>query len=134
MKFNKNRILSLTLTIGFFLCVLFSQAQIPKDIITGLENGNAKLLAGYFNKNVELVILENDNLYSKAQAQQIVGNFFKDHTPEEKGFSVIHSGGKEGNKYFIGTLKTNKGNFRVTFLLKTSNKKDYIHQLRIENQ
>jgi hypothetical protein len=61
-----------------------------------------------------------------------VNNFFSSHSP--KSFSVIHQGGKEGAQYVIGNLDTQKGTFRVYFLLKKNNGKDYIHQLRIEKQ
>lgn len=107
-------------------------AQIPDDIILSLKSGNAKVLAGYFNQNVELVILENDNVYSKAQAEQIVTSFFVRYQPER--FQVIHQGGKEGAQYVIGNLTTKQGVFRVYFLLKKSTGKDIIHQLRIEKQ
>jgi len=86
----------------------------------------------YFNQNVELVVLENDNVYSKAQAQQIVNKFFSSNPPES--FTVIHQGGKEGAQYVIGNLVTGKGTYRVYFLLKKNGGKDYIHQLRIEAQ
>jgi len=128
-----NRIL---ITILFFFSLLFStgnvSGQIPDDIILGLKSGNAKVLAGYFNENVELAVLDNDNVYSKSQAKQIVDNFFNTFTPES--FTLIHQGGKEGAKYVIGQLKTNNGIFRVSFLLKQRGEKDYIHQLRIEKQ
>jgi hypothetical protein len=79
-----------------------------------------------------MVVLENDNVYSKAQAQQIVSKFFSSNPPEN--FTIIHQGGKEGAQYVIGNLITSKGTFRVYFLLKKSSGKDYIHQLRIEEQ
>lgn len=130
--------------ISVFLFLLFTaitvsaftfQEKIPNDIIVSLETGNAKLLSRYFNQNVELVVLDNDNVYSKAQAQQIVNNFFSSFSPiEDKAFSVIHDGGKADAKYVIGKLKTEKGSFRVYFLLKKNGGKDYIHQLRIEKQ
>ena len=111
---------------------IFGQSQVPDEIILSLKSGNARVLSGYFNQNVELVVLDSDNVYSKAQAQQIVGNFFSTNSPES--FSVIHQGGKEGAKYVIGKLGTENGMFRVYFLLKKSDGKDYIHQLRIEKQ
>jgi hypothetical protein len=109
-----------------------SKSQIPDQIILSLKTGNARALSDYFNQNVELVVLDNDNVYSKAQAQQIVNNFFSNNEPE--GFNVIHQGGKEGAKYVIGNLVTKNGKFRVYFLLKQNQGKDYIHQLRIEKQ
>ncbi len=122
---------------GVFLFFAFSSGsqmvgQIPDDIILGLKTGNAKVLSSYFNQNVELAILENDNVYSKAQAEQIVSNFFNRYKPEK--FTVIHQGGKEGARYVIGNLSTSQENFRVYFLLKKTTGKDIIHQLRIEKQ
>jgi hypothetical protein len=122
------------LTFGLILSSFNSDAQIPDEIILSLETGNSKILSNYFNKNVELVVLENDNVYSKAQAKQIVNNFFNSHTPEPQGFSILHQGGKEGAKYVIGNLITNNGSFRIYFLLKKNDGKEYIHQLRIEKK
>ena len=82
-----------------------------------------------------MVVLDNDNVYSKAQAQQIVSNFFSNFTPvQENAFNIIHDSGKADAKYVIGKLKTEKGDFRVYFLLKKNSGKEYIHQLRIEKQ
>ena len=117
---------------GFFILHISVSAQVPDEIIISLKNGNSRVLAGYFNQNVELVVLENDNVYSKAQAKQIVNNFFSTHIPQD--FSIVHQGGKEGARYVIGNLTTTNGSFRVYFLLKKDNEKAYIHQLRIEKK
>lgn len=130
-QYNKIMFFILLLS-GFMILPTPMQAQIPDEIITSLKNGDSKTLSEYFNQNVELVVLENDNVYSKAQAQQIVSKFFSNNTPES--FNVIHQGGKEGAKYVIGNLKTNNGSFRIYFLLKSNDEKNYIHQLRIEKQ
>ena len=117
--------------ISLLLVAVHSSAQIPEEIVLSLNSGNSKILSRYFNQNVELVVLENDNVYSKAQAQQIVANFFSSYPPES--FTIAFDGGKEGAKYVIGNLKTKNGNFRVYLLLKKNEGKDYIHQLRIES-
>jgi len=109
-------------------------AQIPDDLVLSFKFGNDKTLSGYFNQNIELVVPGHDDVFSKSQAQQLVARFFKENMPES--FSIIHQGssGNEGARYAIGTLVTAKGNFRVYFLLKTTNNKAVIHQLRIEKQ
>ena len=121
---------------GMFFSTFFSEAQIPNDITTGFEMGNAKMLSGYFNQNVYLVVLDNNNVYSKAQAQQIVNDFFSVYTPNpKKKFTIIHESGKEEAKSVIGSIETTKGEvFRIYFLLKEDEGKKYIHQLRIEKQ
>ena len=73
--FNKSVVLPLILLLFSLLAVSQVFAQIPDEIILSLKSGNAKVLATYFNQNVELVIPEHDNVYSKAQAEQIVPIF-----------------------------------------------------------
>lgn len=123
---------TLIFTLAFVFAGLQLFAQIPDEVVLSLKTGNASTLSSYFNQNIEMVVLEQDDVYSKAQAQQIVTNFFSQH--KAQGFSIIHQGGKEGAKYAIGNLTTNQGTFRVYFLLKNDGEKAYIHQLRIEKQ
>ncbi|MFV0378328.1 MAG: DUF4783 domain-containing protein [Mangrovibacterium sp.] len=111
---------------------LWVSAQIPDDLVASLRSGNAAALSGYFNQNIELFVLDQDDVYSRAQAQQIVSNFFEQY--KATGFSIIHQSGKEEMKYAIGNLTTNKGSFRVSFLVKNDGGKPVIHQLRIEKQ
>jgi hypothetical protein len=132
MSTIKKSVTALFFIFGFLLFSNPLQAQVPDGIIQSLKTGDSKTLAEYFNQNVELVVLENDNVYSKAQAQQIVGKFFSSNPPES--FNIIHQGGKEGAQYVIGNLNTSKGSYRVYFLLKKNSGKDFIHQLRIEAQ
>lgn len=117
---------------GFFLLSWQANGQIPEEIIQSLKTGNAKVLSTYFNQNVELVVPDSDNVYSKAQAQLIVNEFFSNYPPQT--FVVKHHSGKEGSQYVIGNLVTKNSAFRVYFLLKKDDGKDFIHQLRIEKQ
>lgn len=132
MSTIKKITLSILFIAGFIVLSNQLKAQVPDEILQSLKTGNSKTLSEYFNQNVEMVVLENDNVYSKAQAQQIVNKFFSGNPPES--FNIIHQGGKEGAQYVIGNLVTSKGTFRVYFLLKKNSGKDYIHQLRIEEQ
>ncbi len=132
MSTIKKIVLTLLFFSGFIIFSNQLKAQVPDEIIQSLISGDSKTLSEYFNQNVEMVVLENDNVYSKAQAQQIISKFFGSNPPQS--FSVIHQGGKEGAQYVIGNLVTSKGSFRVYFLLKKNAGKDYIHQLRIEVQ
>ncbi|MFZ5430533.1 MAG: DUF4783 domain-containing protein [Bacteroidota bacterium] len=133
MKPVKKYVLLPILTI-FLISVTSGRAlsQIPDEVVLSLQTGNAKVLASYFNQNVELVILDNDNIYSKAQAEQIVSNFFSRYPPTR--FTEKHNRGKEGVHYVIGDLVTRQETFRVYFLMKKTGGKDIIHQLRIEKQ
>ena len=62
---------------------------IPQDnpeIINAIITGNASSLAKNFNNSIDLLIPGNEGTYSKAQAEIIIGNFFKANPP--KSFAV----------------------------------------------
>lgn len=105
---------------------------VPEIIINAIKTGNAKELAKFFNQNIELVILTEENVYSKTQAELIIKDFFSKNIPSD--FTVLHQGGKEGAQYAIGSVKTSTGNFRIYFLLKFKNDQPFIHQLKIEKE
>lgn len=108
------------------------ETGVPEVIISAIKTGNAKELAKFFNQNVELILFNEENVYSKAQAELILKDFFSKNIPSD--FTVLHQGGKDGAKYAIGSVKTSTGNFRVYFLLKIKSDQPYIHQLRIEKE
>lgn len=129
---KQNLVKKLMVIVVVVLSSLGLSAQIPDDLVASLRNGNAAALSDYFNQNIELFVLDQDDVYSRAQAQQIVSNFFEQY--KATGFSIIHQSGKEDMKYAIGNLSTNKGSFRVSFLVKNDGGRPVIHQLRIEKQ
>lgn len=104
--------------------------EIPIEIFDALKKGDSEKLSTYLNENVELVILDNENVYSRTQATLILADFFKKHKPEN--FVLLHQGGTDGSLFAIGNLSTSSDIFRVYFLLKKINSKYHIHQLRIE--
>lgn len=107
-------------------------AQRFDGIVNAIKTGNASALAANFNSNVEITISGNGNSYSKAQAEQVVKNFFAQHQP--KSFSVAHEGtSPEGSKYFIGTLTTSAGTFRVYVYAKAGGGTLSVQELRFEN-
>ncbi|MDA3817813.1 MAG: DUF4783 domain-containing protein [Prolixibacteraceae bacterium] len=128
------RIKNIVLLIMFLFSVsisVFGQ-KVPENVLMGLKTGNAQELSKNFSDNIELVVLDNDNVYSKAHAQQIVADFFKDYPPQD--FTLIHQGGKEEASYAIGNLHVENEKFRVYFLIKTNNGQSLVYQLRIERQ
>lgn len=122
----------LIMLLGFVAINTNAQTQVPDDIIVSLRTGNASGLAKYFSPNVELVVLDNENVYSKAHAEQILTDFFKKNPPQK--FTIIHQGGKDDYYFVIGNLQVNSNKFRVYFLIKNKNNMPNIHQLRIEKE
>lgn len=103
--------------------------QIPGQIITGLKSGDARMVASFFNDNVELVILDKENVCSKEQGEMILSNFFSKNKPVD--FKLTHQGGSD-SVYGIGKMQTAGTNFRIYFMLKSFENKPLIVQLRIE--
>ena len=106
------------------------QVKIPAGISMAFKAGNASSLAEYLNSTVEILLLDKEDFYSKNVAENILSDFFsKYHTRE---FTIRHQGAKNDAQYAIANLTTDKGNFRVYFLLKKVNNTPLIHQIRIE--
>ena len=79
---------------------------VPEGISNAFKTGNSEVLADYFSNNVELVVLDKEDVYSKNQAEIVVKNFFSSHRPYK--FVILHQGGRESSKYAIGNLMTSK--------------------------
>ncbi len=132
MTFRKIRLVLLFQLICFVPSLSAQPETFPEAIVLAFRAGNAEELTKHFYSNIELIILENENVYSKTQAEQILRKFFTDHRPSS--FNIIHEGGKETSRYAIGSLSTSSGNFRVSFLIKNQEGIPLIHQLRIEKE
>ena len=124
----------MALLFAFLFPLLGLQAQdtVKDQVVAAMKAGNSKDLAVLFIPNIDLTVLDAADVYSKAQAEQILRKFFNEHVPVD--LVIEHSGvSKFGDKYFIGILRTRSGYFRVTFFLKKSGETFEVKQLRIEN-
>jgi hypothetical protein len=123
-------------TIKLFListCLFFGfpqleaqSVEVPSEIISALNSGNAGQLSNYLNANVELFIESKNDLFSKQQSTEIIADFFRRN--HVTGFQLLHKGNKDAASFAIGTLKTSTGSFRLYVLTR----KNEIQQLRIE--
>ena len=118
----------------FVFCSLASsaqeQAKIPGGISIAIKAGNAAELSKYMNSTIELLLLDKEDFYKKNVAETILKEFFAEY--QTKDFTIRHQGAKNDAQYAIGNLKTEKGDFRVYFLLKKVDQELLIHQIRIE--
>ena len=125
---------SLLSIVVMMLCITFLQAQdqtkIPEGIFLSLKAGNASDLSKYMNSTVQLLLLKKEDFYKKNVAEKIFKDFFDEY--KTKDFVLSHQGGINDAQYAIGNLKTEKGNFRVYFLLKKVDQELLIHLIRIE--
>ena len=106
------------------------QAKIPGGISIAIKAGNAAELSKYMNSTVELLLLDKEDFYKKNVAETILKDFFAAYQTTD--FTIRHQGAKNDAQYAIGNLKTEKGDFRVYFLLKKVDEDLLIHQIRIE--
>jgi hypothetical protein len=110
---------------------LHAQDAVRDRVVAAMKTGNSKELAAHFIPNIDLTVKETSDVYSKAQAEQILRKFFNDHPPVD--MVIEHSGvSKFGDQYFIGILRTRNAYFRVTFFLKRGEGDHQVKQLRIE--
>lgn len=128
MKYKKIIIIGL-------LCTCISAAQVdaldlPNEIVKALENGDAKTISKYFNSSIELIFSQSQGVYGKAQAEQILKNFFDNNGTGGFKYKHLHTVSKDNTQYnYIGQLYTSKGTYRIYIYIKNQ----YIHQMRMEN-
>jgi hypothetical protein len=125
----------LKLVMLFLACVLQALAvDIYDDISSAIRSGDAKQVASYFGNSVDLTLINQEDVYSKAQAELLVKDFFSRNSP--KTFAIVHKGSsREGTLFAIGSLVTSSGKtFRTSFTLKMMQGKYIIQELRFEPQ
>ena len=95
-----------------------ASADIFDDIANSLRSGDAKSISHFFGNTIDLTIIDQEEVYSKVQAEQILRDFFTKNTP--RSFTLIHKGeSKEGARYAIGSMVTAQGvTYRTYFYLK----------------
>jgi hypothetical protein len=106
------------------------QARIPAGISVAFKAGNAAELSKYLNPTVELLLPEKEDFYKKNVAEAILKDFFSTHPT--KDFVIRYQGVKNDVQYAIGNLNTEKGDFRVYFLMKKVDQELLIHLIRID--
>jgi hypothetical protein len=106
------------------------QAKIPSGIPLAFRSGNAAELSKYLNSTVQILLLGKEDFYKKNVAETILKDYFDEYRTRD--FVIKHQGGTSDAQYAIGNLKTDKGDFRVYFLLKKVGSELLIHQIRIE--
>ena len=110
--------------------VVAQSSEVSSEIISALDKGDAAKLSAYLNANVELVVGNKNDVFSKQQATGIITDFFR--TNKVSSFQLLHKGNKEATSFAIGEIKTNTGNYRVFVLTRKSGNQTVIQQLRIE--
>jgi hypothetical protein len=124
-----------------YLMVLFvhfsSFGSIQGDIIDTLsghfKNAHSKEIASHFSSSIDLIIIDEEDVYSKAQAEQILKSFFTKYVPVKS--TVIHRLNTNPNyRYGALSLVTKSETLRVSITMKKSGNTFLITELRIETE
>jgi len=119
----------------FLLCVAFaSKVDLISEISAAFRAGDAKSVSNHLGSHVDLTVSGKQEMYSKAQAEQVLRNFFSKHPP--KMFSIKSKSADNASKpYGIGSYVDTSGQkYRVYFLIKRIGNQSFISQLSIEHE
>lgn len=121
-------------TLLFLSATLFSFAVLVgiDDVIAAIKSGNATQVSKYFDNTVDITLPEKSNTYSKSQAEVILRDFFSNNSV--KGFQILHKGNNGGSEYCIGKLTTSNASYRTTIFMKQKGDKQFLQEIRFENQ
>jgi hypothetical protein len=130
------RKIMLGLTIAVLTGNLISVAAVSDlfdELVPYIRNGNAKEVAKNFNSTIDFATPEHADLYSKAQAELLLRDFFKKYPA--KNYSIQHRGASaQGARYVVGRYEYAKGVLRVYILTKEQSGQELIQELHFENE
>lgn len=133
MNLNKSFFTLVFVVFSFFV----ANAQTQKDVISQVREtikaGSAKELSRFLNQNVDVMIDEQLQTYSKPQAEFVLRDFFKAHPPSE--FNIIHQGSSKGGQPFaIGLYKSGSETYRVFMKIKNEGNQQLVHEIRFSKE
>lgn len=106
----------------------FAQGDVIDQVKETIKAGSAKELSKYLNQTVDVTLEGTVQSYSKAQAEFVFRDFFKQHPPSE--FSIIHQGSSKGGQPFaIGQFKSGSETYRVFMKIKAINSQQLVHEI-----
>ena len=119
--------------IFIIIALIVGNSPISTELSEAFKKGDSVTISNHFGESVDLNIPNNEGVYSRTQAKLILKTFFLKNKPSD--FKIVHNGDSKNNSHYsIGSLKTNKGSYRVYILYKSSqDNKDVISELRIES-
>ena len=130
--FMKSLLLFVVLFFHFPAYIAY-QGDIIDDLNAQVKTANSKDIASNFSPTVDLIIIDEEDVYSKAQAEQILKSFFSKYIPVKS--TVIHRLNTNPNfRYGALSLVTKNGSFRVSITLKKNGNVFFITELKIETE
>jgi hypothetical protein len=128
MKLNRYLLSIVFIVSSFQSIVLFAQADVISQVKETIKAGSAKELSRFLNQTVDVTLNDGPKSYSKAQAEFVFRDFFKQHPPLE--FNIIHQGTSKGGQTFgIGQYKSGTETYRVYMKIKAVDNQQLVHEI-----
>ena len=125
----KKRVIFLVAGLFLGMSVLMAQG-VPEGVVGAFRKGNSQELSKYLGDKVDLTIVDKSASADKRKTGEAMAAFFSAH--KVSGFQVHHQGKRDESGFFVGTLTTASGNFRVNCFFRKVQNKSVIHQIRID--
>lgn len=117
--------------LGLWVGIASLMAQdVPVGVVVAFKKGSSQELNRYLGEKVDLVILSKPSQVDKMAAEGAMSDFFTNNRVSR--FDVNHQGKRGDSSFFVGTMETPNGNFRVNCFFKREHNRYYIHQIRID--
>jgi hypothetical protein len=111
----------------------YAQTDVIGQVKETIKAGSAKELSKYLYQTIDVTIEGNLQSYSKAQAEFVFRDFFKQHPPND--FSIIHQGSSKGGQPFaIGQYKSGTDTYRVFMKIKSTNNQQLLHEISFSRE
>lgn len=123
---------------SLFVCLIMSmsvasaqQSDVFDSLAKYFSTSDAPKISALFSSTLELNILSEENVYSKAQAEQIMRDFFSKNEPAS--VKIIHRLNSNPNfKLAVFSMATAKDKFRISISVSSNADAFLVKQIRIE--
>jgi hypothetical protein len=128
MKLNRSTAFIVFCILTLQVFASHGQSGVINEVKETIKAGSAKELSKYLFQTVDVTIEGKVQSYSKAQAEFVFRDFFRQHPPVE--FNIIHQGSSKGGQPFaIGQYKSGNETYRVFMKIKSVNRQQLLHEI-----
>lgn len=110
-----------------------AQSDVIGQVKETIKAGSAKELSRFLNSTVDVTLEGNVQSYSKAQAEFVLRDFFKQHPPNE--VNIIHQGKSKGGQPFaILQYKSGSDTYRLFMKVKSQGNAQFLDDIRFTRE
>lgn len=133
MKLNRSKAFIVFFALTLQVFASHGQDDVISQVRETIKAGSSKELSRYLFQTVDVTIEGKVQSYSKAQAEFVFRDFFRQHPPAE--FNIIHQGSSKGGQPFaIGQYKSAGETYRVFMKIKSVNRQQLLHEISFSKE